>query len=503
MLIRRERQYFLLEIIALFIIVFGLYLRTRQYFVGRSLWLDEAFLALNIVNRSFAGLTQQLDYNQGAPVGFLFLQKAVIQALGNNDYILRLFPFIAGIAAMILMYNVTRNYIGSRGMPIALGLFAISAPLVYYASEAKQYSSDVMISLLLLLIAYKCIDTNATLKHFFVLGFVGALSLWVSHPALFVLVGIGFSLALDVFLRKDKSKYLWLSGVFFFWSVNFIILYFISLRFLGANEGLLNYWSHSFMPVPPWHNMGWFYTTFLAMLESPVGLTNTLLGAILFLLGCLSLFSRNWRLALILTMPFLITLIVSGFGKYPFEGRLLLFIVPMVILFITEGVERSYQVLRKYNFVMAIGLWIVLVGLLFYQPVKAAVFWNLSNPTMEEHIKPVMVYLGQNKQDTESIYVYYGARPAFEYYAPLYGFENSDYIIGISSRAQPEKYIQDIDTLNRQGRIWFVFSHNCSWCKVNEEVYFLEHLDELGTKIDKFESLGASVYLYDLSLPEP
>lgn len=483
-------------------IAFGIYLRISQYVVDRSLWLDEAMLALNITKRSFVELTQQLDYDQGAPIGFLFLQKVMIRTLGNEDYILRLFPFMAGIAAMFLMYHVTKGYVGSRELPIALGLFAVSDSLIYYASEAKQYSSDVMISLLLLLLACSCVGVSATLKHFIILGFVGALSLLIAHPALFVLIGIGFSLTLDVFFRKNRRRYLWLGTIFFFWLTSFAILYFISLRFLATNETLLNYWSSAFMPMPPWRNIGWFHRTFFEMFSSPVGLTNTLISTILFFLGGLSLFSRNWQLALILLIPFLTTLIASGFGMYPFSGRLLLFVVPMVILLITEGIGRSYLTLRKYNFSIAIAVWITLALLLIYKPTETAL-QNLNNPQMKEHIKPVMAYLRENRVAKEPIYVYYGAWAAFQFYAPSYGFEPGDYNIGVSSRQKPEKYIQDIAKLDGQGHVWYIFSHNCSWCIVDEKKYFLKHLDKLGVKMDEFESSDSSVYLYDMSLSEP
>ena len=146
-------------------------------------------------------------------------QKLIIQNLGNKDYILRLFPFIAGIAAIFIMHNVAKIYIGSRGSLIATGLFVISVPLIYYASEAKQYSSDVIVSLLLLLLTHKCISTDSTFKHFFALGLVGALSIYISHPALLVIMGIGFSLTVDMFLRKDRQRLLWVGSILLFWLI--------------------------------------------------------------------------------------------------------------------------------------------------------------------------------------------------------------------------------------------------------------------------------------------
>src|SRR5215212_9418646 len=42
----------------------GAALRLRQYLYGRSLWVDEAFLSLNVAERSFAGLVRPLGWDQ-------------------------------------------------------------------------------------------------------------------------------------------------------------------------------------------------------------------------------------------------------------------------------------------------------------------------------------------------------------------------------------------------------------------------------------------------------
>jgi len=107
-------------------LLFGFALRMRQYLFNRSIWLDEASLANNIIGRSFAGLTQTLDFGQGAPIGFLFIQKLMVTLFGGHDYILRLFPLIAGVVSLYLFYQVVRATTAGFGQVLATCLFSIS-----------------------------------------------------------------------------------------------------------------------------------------------------------------------------------------------------------------------------------------------------------------------------------------------------------------------------------------------------------------------------------------
>jgi len=133
------------------IIAFGIILRLDQYLFNRSLWLDEAFFAIDVVNRTFLELFEApLEYTSYArPPGFMLMVKLSVTWFGNSDFILRLFPFFCGVLALLLYYPMAKRYVSERAVPLALFFFAISEALIFYSSEFKQYSSDVLIVILL------------------------------------------------------------------------------------------------------------------------------------------------------------------------------------------------------------------------------------------------------------------------------------------------------------------------------------------------------------------
>jgi hypothetical protein len=478
-------------------LVIGIILRIWQYVANRSLWLDEAMLALNITHRSFAGLTQPLDYNQAAPLLFLFVQKDISVVLGNSEFALRLFPLMAGLLSLFLMYKTAKKYLQGTAGYIALALFCFSSTLIYYSSENKQYSSDVLFVLILLLAAHPCFQDSAQPKSFLQLAAIGIIAMWMSHPAVFVLAAIGIVVIILPAFNKAWAKLLWPMLTCLLWLANLSFLYIISLRQTAANKLVTSYWNDSFMPMPPWNNWGWFGNTLKSSFQDPWGLYFVAVSAILLLVGCISIFLRKWALGIVLILTIMTTLIASGFQKYPFSGRLILFLVPTIFFLIAEGIERIRGTLANYSRLVASFTVAALALLLLAQPAVRAL-GGLKNPDMREHIRPIVEYVSQNKRSTDILYLYYGAKPAFLYYAPFYGFKDSDFRVGVYARSEPEKYLRDIDTLRGNARVWFVFSHNYNWGKIDEKMHYLTHLNKIGKKIDEFSAPSAVVYLYDL-----
>jgi 4-amino-4-deoxy-L-arabinose transferase-like glycosyltransferase len=479
----------------------GIVLRLTQYVFNRSLWYDEANLALNILDRSVLGLFQPLDHDQGAPIGFLLLEKIAVGVLGKSEYVLRLIPFLSGLISLFLFYAVAKRYISKNALLLALYLFAISDTLIYYSSEVKPYSSDVLVILSLFLIISRATLEKLTFSQSLALGIAGAISIWLSYPAIFVLFTIGICIIVAVLQQRTLITYNKLLIIFALWITSMILNYLIQLRYLANNGDMVYYWrnNNAFMPFPPRSisDLEWFFFKSFDIFSDPgglklFGLELSGIGVTLFLIGCYTLFYRNRSHLFILISPLVVTLFVSAFERYPFSGRLLLFIVPSLFLLIAEG--AAYLQVSSGNKSSIVSVLLIAVLLM---PLSLNAVHYLANPRTREELRPALQYIQGHKQPADTVYVYQGAEQAFVYYSKVLGLDG-DFIAGVDARGDWHLYIDDINKLRNKKRIWVLFSHVRTIKGIDEEQFLLYHLDALGKQLDAFSTEGASAYLYDL-----
>lgn len=477
------------------LILLGLIFRARLFLTGRSLWLDEASLALNILNRSFAELFQlPLDHQQGAPIGYLFSVKAITLLLGDSEYAFRLFSLLAGCLALWLIALFSRQYLNKTGAWIAIALFVFGPYLVNYSAEAKQYMGDVVVTLTFLMIGFKLIDENATFKNFLAVSGIGAILLWFSHPAMFSAAGIGFMLLLHYGLKKDKARLTWSLLGGFIWGINLIIIYFVNLRHLTSNAFFLDFWQAGFMVMPPWKHIDWFAQVWQSLLHDPLGIeANPTIVFLIFAAGIYYLFRRDWRLGTVICLPLVFALFASSLHKYSLLGRLLLFATPILVIAISAGVGGLGSLFK--NRYLSLGIQLVAVLYLLVAPLQVSLD-GFFHPKYAEHIKPTMEYLREQWKDGDLIYVYYNAGPAFQFYAPKYGLKPDNILIGTDRSANPQAPFDEIDELVGHKRVWLIFSHVYEKDAFNEKDFILSAIDQVGKKEREYRVPETSVYLY-------
>ncbi len=249
------------------------------------------------------------------------------------------------------------------------------------------------------------------------------------------------------------------------------------------------------MPFPPFSisSIKWLVSSFFEVFKNPVGKYLVGIGGLTFLIGSISLFSEKREIFFLLMLPLFLVLLASAFRLYPFNGRFLIFIVPVFLLFIAEGAEHIRE--RTKNNCAIVG--IAIICLLFLHPINNAVS-QLIKLDHREEIKVVINYVLKQEKSGDQLYLYYGAIPAFQYYKRKLGITKNIYIEGKDGRKNWNIYLDDLDKLRGNNRVWILFSHVYTLEGIDEEKFFLNYLNTMGTKLDEFKSFGASVYLYDL-----
>ena len=151
---------------------------------------------------------------------------------------------------------------------------------------------------------------------------------------------------------------------------------------------------------------------------------------------------------------------------------------------------------------------IALAALLLLHPASSEAF-RLTTARGSEEVRPVLQYINTNRADGDKLYVYPGARKAFLYYADRFQIADSEYTIGSGSAYKLQDlqlYVDDINRFSGEKRVWFFFSNVKSrglgvksGARMDEEMFYIYQLDNIGVRLDTFRVKNAVAYLYDLS----
>ena len=327
----------------------GVAFRVAGYLSGRPYWMDEASLVLNLQELTPAQFLGPLMNNQLAAPGFLVAAWTSVRLLGDNPHAMRLVPLLGGIAGLFLFVAVARRCLAPRAVFPAVVMFAASNDLIYFASEVKQYATDVASALACLLLGLTVGSRPLTAARSALLATCGASIVWFSHPSIFVLASVGVvGLARAIASRDRKSAGLWLV-VGTAWVVSFAGVHAVSARQLGESDQMWRFWDFAFPPMPPrsawdatwaFRRLAYYFINPMNF-DFPFGARLSALPAIgLSLIGGVRLWKLDRHRFALLMLPVALTLAASALRLYPFHGRLVLFLAPAPLIAIAAGLDR-------------------------------------------------------------------------------------------------------------------------------------------------------------------
>jgi hypothetical protein len=487
----------------------GVALRLVQNLANTALWVDEIALVKGIIETDlWALLTRPLPFDQVAPKGFLLIQKLAILTLGPSDYVLRLFPFLCALGAVIVFAAIAWRILPAVGAVVATVLFATCGPLVAFSGLVKQYSTDVFAAVALTWFVLDLLDSAELNRRWLWAAFMGAILVWFSQPAVLVLAAFT-PLLLWQLSRTTPANRRRLFAVVAAWGVSAAVVTAVSIASMtqATREYMLAYWADGFPPRSARLALEvlWPRPAILRLFSGGPGAQAGMgypffpLYPALAGLGYLALWFKSRSVALALVAPLLCAFVAAGARQYPFSDRLILYLVPSLLLAIAASVELLFRLTVKVSAMLG-ALTVVAVTLAAVLPVAAT-----PPPYRLGDVKSLLVDVSSKRLPGDAMYVYYGAAPVMSMYASTFGLHRGDFLTGGCHRGDGRKYLEELDTFRGTSRVWVIVTHSVA----HEREDILAYLDAVGTRLGEIRipsratgrtPAPAEAFLYDLSL---
>lgn len=329
---------------AIALVVLGTILRLLKFFERPGLWVDEAMIAINIGRRSFGELLDPLDFNQLAPVPWLWLEKLLVSLGGMHELVLRAPALVAGIAVPWLVWRAGLHLVGEWGALVATALTATGSALIFFAAETKPYGTDAALAALLLLLAGRCLTRPIGDRALHVLGMVGLAAVLFSFPAVFTLGGIGIALIARAGMARHvaaiRATVAWGSA----WLLAFVLPQLLIYRQTGRSDAMQHFWypamAHLGEPGLPDRISSAINATLLTLVGVEIWPGTELFVAVLVLGAWAVVRKRGVVTMLVVTAPIGLLALAWVFDQIPANERLLLFVAPILALLFGAAVAE-------------------------------------------------------------------------------------------------------------------------------------------------------------------
>ena len=184
----------------------GVLLRIVTFALNFPLWGDEAFVAVNLISRGYSDLLRPLDYSQICPLLFLWLELTAVKLLGFSEWSLRLIPTLASVGGVFLFAHIVGRVTRGPARMLAVGIFAVSYYPIRHGAEVKQYSTDLLASLILIALAVEWWNCPQNKRWLWALAAAVPLALGLSQPAVFVAGAVTLALATRVWVLRQQGR---------------------------------------------------------------------------------------------------------------------------------------------------------------------------------------------------------------------------------------------------------------------------------------------------------
>lgn len=338
----KRKNFFLFFFI---ILILGYCLRIYNY-DNLFFWGDETFTSYitdpKISFEQFVIRHKNIDDN---PIIYFYLLRVFNLILGFSSENTRFFSIVFSTASIFLSYFYFKNYFKSSTLLVSLGLISFNIFLIWQAKEARIASSLVFFCLTSLILFNNYLLSPKKKKIYFltIINF-----LLLCYYPFFVVIIISQYVYLKLYYNKNCNIFLILSILL---SVFYLFLFkdYIFLKIQKPSHiGKLNL--HFFF--------NYFFTTFFGSI---------FLGVLSLIIVFLSFYKKIFSLKnkirfeyLIIIISYLFIILYSIFFAGIVVPRYFIFLIPCIIVIITEYLLLRKNMLFLYLFITIINSLILL-----------------------------------------------------------------------------------------------------------------------------------------------
>lgn len=404
--------------IAVCIMAVGIVTRIIVLLQNRNLIIDECNIARNIYERGVIGLAQPLNYEQYAPPVFLWMLKLFTSLFGMAEQVLRLYPLLSGIAAIVMLYLILRELTSLRSLWYPLALFVIGHVFIRYSTEVKQYMPDILISLSLIWFALRINITATPWYKFAGLWFlIGSIAIWSSMPAVFMLAGVGCFYGVGCLKQKEYKKLLPLVFTALLWLGQFVFYYYTILEPQIDSDYLQRYHNDYFLFFTP-HLEHWKHNYYVCveLLNEAGGYYGiaVVFHIMLMLIAVVVLLYKDTARAMLILIPLLAAVAAAMARQYSLIPRVALFMMPLLLILIGYG----FDLLMRIRFTIWRSILVIFAVICVTK--HNSVPGMISHPFISEEMTRGLEFLKSQNIPGDRLYAHNGARPGIIYYTQIH-----------------------------------------------------------------------------------
>ena len=483
------------------VFLLGLLFRLKIYLFNRPLWMDECFIFNNLYGKKFMEMFGLLISKQSAPPLFLWIEKAFYLCFGIKEQVLRFFPFICSIFSIPIFYFFSKIFLKKDiSLIFASILFAVNIQHIYYSQEVKQYSSDVLLFMILFIFLNKLSIKNFNIKDIIYYSIITSVFPLLSIPSYF-LIGAWVLKELIIYKTEHIKKLIVVQIPIFIMSIFYCITTIIPQHKVFI-DSYTQIWQPGFLTLNItedikviFHNLYYFFApNNLIILISGL----ICIGIILFIKE----YKQKEVILLLLSVFFI--LLFSFMRVYPIYERVCLYVLPILIIFAVKILDLL-SINKKILSCIIIIAFIFSFGKYNYSYLKDCYSANIWNTKQIRHFSKQ--FLGSypnprelmqiliNNYHNETVIINIPSKYQYEYYKKYYEFQPKKEIYPSNKiKNNPIAFKKELDNItNPQEK--YVFYISDDW---NKDAYELNIIKKWKDKHEVLfeKDLNGSYILY-------